>query len=67
MTDGFAVSFTFMKIISTDSLPSLTLQDFTAEDLKHCKIWGVDPGVTEVFKAVDGTEYCQDCYFQKRH
>ncbi|CEP07793.1 hypothetical protein [Parasitella parasitica] len=56
MTDGFSTSFTFLKIVSSNSLTSLTLQDLAPESLSHCKIWGVDPGVKEVFVAVDGSD-----------
>ncbi|CEP11429.1 hypothetical protein [Parasitella parasitica] len=56
MTNGFSTSFTFIKIVAFKSLPSLTLQDLAPEDLNHFKIWEVDPGVKEVFVAVDSSD-----------
>ncbi|CEP09711.1 hypothetical protein [Parasitella parasitica] len=67
MTDGFSTSFTFLKIVSSNSLPSLTLQDLTPEDLNHCKIWGIGTSVKEVFVAVDDSDRASEVSSNAHH
>ncbi|ORX54443.1 hypothetical protein DM01DRAFT_1286669 [Hesseltinella vesiculosa] len=60
MTDGFATSFTFKKPKGPAPAPFFTAEDLALADLQECRIWGVDPGVNEVFVAVDGS--CPDIF-----
>ncbi|KAI8069696.1 hypothetical protein BC940DRAFT_24084 [Gongronella butleri] len=54
-TDGFSAGIMFRKVVAAQRPPKLTLQDFGPDDLQTCHLWGADPGVTEIFVAVDGS------------
>ncbi|KAI8330317.1 hypothetical protein BC941DRAFT_182981 [Chlamydoabsidia padenii] len=59
-TDGFSISVSFTKEIVPDShvsLPSLEANDLEEWELKFLKTWGVDPGVTSVYVASNGSEF----------
>ncbi|KAI8062379.1 hypothetical protein BC940DRAFT_119666 [Gongronella butleri] len=48
--------------VTGKAFPELTLDDIHPEDLKRCHVWGVDPGVNEVFVAVDGSSHQDGIY-----
>jgi hypothetical protein len=57
-TDGYAVDFIFARPAKPGSeLPELDFDDFTEDELQDTfHLWGVDPGITEIFVAVDDHE-----------
>ncbi|KAI8330563.1 hypothetical protein BC941DRAFT_475422 [Chlamydoabsidia padenii] len=56
LTDGFAISISFKKPIKTeDALPRLVPEDFEDWEFKYLNVWGVDPGVTNVYVGSAGT------------
>ncbi|ORX60267.1 hypothetical protein DM01DRAFT_1156593 [Hesseltinella vesiculosa] len=56
MSDGHSVSVTFKKLKPIDQEEPLSLEDINADDLADCRVWGVDPGVGQIFVAVDGSD-----------
>jgi len=52
-TDGYATSFSF-KRVKGEARPSVTLEHITRSQLQQYRVWGVDPGVDEVFVVADG-------------
>ncbi|ORX58335.1 hypothetical protein DM01DRAFT_1372391 [Hesseltinella vesiculosa] len=56
MSDRYAVSATFEKLKPVDQEAPLTLEDIDTDDLSECRVWGVDPGVGQVYVAVDGSD-----------
>ncbi|ORX50207.1 hypothetical protein DM01DRAFT_1409196 [Hesseltinella vesiculosa] len=56
MSDGYAVSATFKKLKPVNQEAPLTLEDIDTDDLSECRVWGVDPGVGQVYVAVDGSD-----------
>ncbi|KAG0169076.1 hypothetical protein DFQ30_003989 [Apophysomyces sp. BC1015] len=53
-TDGHAIEFIFAKQAPQQPpLPDLTMADFIDEDLGNFRVYGVDPGVTQLFTAED--------------
>ncbi|KAI8070044.1 hypothetical protein BC940DRAFT_236344, partial [Gongronella butleri] len=65
-TDGFATSFTF-KRPKGDAPPYLTLDKAVKWQLRQCRAWGVDPGVNDIFVAVDGSSYASGIYSAAPH
>ncbi|KAI8071093.1 hypothetical protein BC940DRAFT_178544 [Gongronella butleri] len=62
VTDAYSVGMLFKKAVPADRPPKLTLEDFDATDLDTCRFWGIDPGVTEVYVAVDGSSESHGIY-----
>ncbi|KAI8064668.1 hypothetical protein BC940DRAFT_242052, partial [Gongronella butleri] len=54
MTDAFSTSVFYRVPTTGKAPPLLTLDDIDPQDLQQCHVWGVDPGVSEIFVAVDG-------------
>ncbi|KAI8369649.1 uncharacterized protein BYT42DRAFT_117534 [Radiomyces spectabilis] len=53
-TDGYGVDCIFTRR-KLESLPQLAIEDFTTAELDRTfHLWGVDPGITEIFVASDG-------------
>ena len=61
-TDSVGTSFFFLRPVHETTRPLLTLDDFEPADLRSCRFWGVDPGVTDVFVASDGCSALSGIY-----
>lgn len=60
-TDGYAVSVLLRKQVrgEEEQLPDLTPEDFEEWEMPYMKMWGADPGVSDIFVASSG---CDDIY-----
>jgi hypothetical protein len=55
LTDGFAVNVLFTRPTSSTTLPDLELDDIARPHVAdHFDLWGVDPGIKDIFMATDG-------------
>ncbi|KAI8391000.1 uncharacterized protein BYT42DRAFT_178216 [Radiomyces spectabilis] len=58
MTDGYGCSVSFFRAKgSAQVLADLEAADFADWERPYLRIWGADPGVTDVFVASDGGEF----------
>lgn len=67
LTDGYSMCFPFKKSISSSSGTPLTLNDLDPSMVEDFEVWGIDPGVTEVFVASNSSNprvYVQDSEMQ---
>jgi len=53
-SDGVAIDFLFARPKRVKAVPEVTMAD-VGLDLTRDRLWGVDPGVTDAFVAVDGS------------
>ncbi|SAL98421.1 hypothetical protein [Absidia glauca] len=55
-TDGHTVNVSLVRPTAGPPLPDLELEDFTPELVNnHFRLWGIDPGMTHIFTATDGS------------
>lgn len=54
-TDGHTVDVLLVRQKRHSELPDLSMDDFTSNELdQHFQLWGVDPGMKDIFTATDG-------------
>ncbi|KAI8329660.1 hypothetical protein BC941DRAFT_195303 [Chlamydoabsidia padenii] len=58
-TDGFAIDVMITKKASGTLPPDLELLDFQSSReyyARHFRLWGIDPGIKDIFSATDGRD-----------